>query len=155
MVLFRVLGPIISYNCGVQNKKRIWDTVKISLLVATMLMVICFILSYLFTYQLIIIFNQEANLIDFTTHSLHIYFLALPVFGVTLVGSNYFQAIGKYRIAIFFNLLRQVLILGPLILVFAHFWQLDGILYACPVSDVLSFLVVGIFLLFEYFRYYK
>ncbi|MCI8471337.1 MAG: MATE family efflux transporter [Clostridia bacterium] len=147
--------PIISYNYGAENNDRIMDTVKISMLIATLIMIACFIIANVFTYPLISIFNQESDLIDFTTYAIRIYFLAVPIVGMQIVGANYFQAVGKYKIAIILNLSRQILILGPLILLFSHFWQMDGILYACPLSDFLSFVITTALFIFEYFKFYR
>lgn len=147
--------PIISYNYGAGNKKRIMQTVKLSMIIATSIMIASFIIVNVFTTQLISIFNSETELINFTTYAIRIYFLAVPVIGIQIVGANYFQAVGKYKIAIFLNLCRQILILIPLILLLSHFWQINGILYACSASDFLSFVFTISLFLFEYFKYYK
>lgn len=161
LLILPVLGlvqgaqPIISYNYGARNKTRIMQTVKLSMIIATLIMIACSVIVNLFTYSLISIFNNEAELIDFTTYAIRIYFLAVPVVGMQIVGANYFQAIGKYKVSIFLNLSRQILILIPLILVFSHFWQINGVLYACPLSDFLAFVLTISFFLFEYFKYYR
>lgn len=161
LLILPVLGlvqgaqPIISYNYGAGNKKRIMQTVKLSMIIATAIMISCSVIVNLFTHSLISIFNNESELIDFTTYAIRIYFLAVPVVGMQIVSANYFQAVGKYKVSIFLNLSRQILILIPLILVFSHFWQINGTLYACPLSDFLAFVLTIGFFLFEYFKYYR
>lgn len=161
LLILPVLGlvqgaqPIISYNYGANNKKRILDTVKLSFVIATFIMIIGFAVTYLFTNSIIKVFNSENELVNFTSRAIKIWFLAVPIVGIQIVGSNYFQAIGKFKIAIFLNLSRQVLVLIPLILIFSEIWQIDGTLYAGPVSDIIAFIVTSSFFIYEYFKYYK
>ncbi len=147
--------PIISYNYGAGNKKRIMKTVKLSMIMATLIMIACSIIANVFAHPLISIFNHETELIDFTTYAIRIYFLAVPVVGIQIVGANYFQAVGKYKVSVLLNLSRQILILVPLILLCSYFWQINGTLYACPISDFLAFVLTISCFLFEYFKYYR
>jgi len=62
---------------------------------------------------------------------------------------NYFQSIGKAKISMFLSILRQVVLLIPLVLILPHFFQLNGIWIAGPVSDLLSSLVAYAFILYE------
>jgi Na+-driven multidrug efflux pump len=71
----------------------------------------------------------------------------LPVIGFQIIASNYFQAIGKARLATFLSLLRQIIVLLPLIFILPHFWGTAGVWIANPISDFVAAVVS-----FIYFR---
>jgi Na+-driven multidrug efflux pump len=73
----------------------------------------------------------------------------LPVIGFQIAGSNYYQAIGQAKTAAFLTLTRQIIFLLPMILILPYFFQLKGVWSAGPVSDFLSFLITGWFILRE------
>lgn len=148
-------SPIISYNYGARNKKRILSTVKLCMIISTIIMIAALIFTIFFSEQIVQMFNDEAELIDFTSRALIIWFLGLPVVGMQITMSNYFQSIGRYKISIFLTLIRQVIILIPMIMLLSEIWKLDGALYASPVSDILGFTLTASFFIYEYRRKYR
>jgi Na+-driven multidrug efflux pump len=90
-------------------------------------------------------FNRQPDLLNLGTFALKRWFLLTPLVGYQIIAGNFFQAIGKSRIALTLTLSRQGLILIPSILIFAHFFGLEGILWAAPVSDALSTLLTTFF----------
>jgi Na+-driven multidrug efflux pump len=69
--------------------------------------------------------------------------------GFHLVGASFFQSIGKARTALVLTLLRQVLVLIPLLIVLPRFLGLDGVWGAGPVADLVAALLTGAVLLRE------
>ena len=69
--------------------------------------------------------------------------------GVQIVSTGYFQATGQALKASILSMLRQVILLIPLIILFPLFWGLDGILVAGPVADITSGCIVSFFILKE------
>lgn len=147
--------PIIAYNNGANNKDRIVSTVKLCMLIATVIMIIGFVAILLFAEQITKAFNSEAELLEFTSEGLKIWFLALPVIGMQIVGGNYFQSVGKFKTAIFLNMSRQILYLIPLVLLMSNLWGIKGLLYAGPVSDTLAFITTMGFVIYEYMKNYR
>ena len=66
--------------------------------------------------------------------------------GFQIVGANYFQAVGKPQHALFLGLSRQVMLLIPMLLVFPHFFGLQGVWLAIPTADFSASLLTGIWL---------
>lgn len=156
MVILPVLGimqgtqPIISYNYGAKKIKRAWNTLKISSIIATIAMIICYGLTLLYAKQIIGMFTKEIQLIDFTKKALTIWFLALPVVGYQIIGSSYFQAIGKYKVSTLLHLSRQILILLPLMIILGQIFGIEGVLYSSPISDVIATIIIFFVLNIEY-----
>lgn len=142
--------PIIGYNYGAQKYDRVKEALKLGIIAATMVVVFGFVITRLFAVQLISIFNaKDAELIAFGSHALKVFLIFLPVIGFQILSANYFQAVGKPMQAGLLSLSRQVLILIPAMLILPRFFGLEGVLYAGPLSDLVSSMITGMFLFFE------
>lgn len=82
---------------------------------------------------------------------LRVYALTLPLIGVILIGPAYFQAIGKVKQSMFLSVLRQVIVLIPVLYILPKFISLDGVWVAQPITDIISALII-VFLLVKEFR---
>lgn len=147
--------PIIGYNRGAGNYKRIKETLSKAILVATIIALIGFFATRFFPRVLIGAFGKQEELRDFGTYAIKIWLLFLPTIGTQIIGALYFQAVGRPRISLILTLLRQVLFLIPLILMLSEWFGMSGILYAAPISDALAFTITTIFLLVEIRRLNK
>ena len=83
-------------------------------------------------------FDKDARILDIGTRGMRICLALAPVIGVQIVASHFFQAIGKAKAALTLTLLRQVIVLIPLLLVLPRIWGLDGVWLSLPVSDAVS-----------------
>lgn len=158
MLLMPIFGinqgaqPIIGYNYGAQKYDRVKQTLKLAAIAATLICVFGFIVSELFGHQIIGLFNKDKELIEIGTRGIRIFMIMLPIVGMQIVITNYFQAVGKASKAILLSLTRQVLFLIPLVLILPNFFKLDGIWMAGPIADFSSSLL-AIILLVKEFRY--
>lgn len=141
--------PIISFNFGAKKNNRVKETVRIAIIAGTVIVTVCYIMVRLFPRQLIALFNQEIELLDFAESALLSWFLCAPVIGFQMIASNFFQAIDKPKTATFLTLTRQVIFLIPALLIFSKFWGLRGLLHAAPFADFFSAFITGIWFFFE------
>lgn len=158
MLLMPIFGinqgaqPIIGYNYGAKKYDRVKKTLTMAALAATAICVFGFAMSEIFSPHIIGLFNKDQKLVEIGTRGIRIFLLMLPVVGIQVVITNYFQSVGKASRAILLSLTRQVLFLIPLVLILPSFFGLDGIWMAGPISDFSSALLAIIFLIRE-FRY--
>ena len=110
--------PIISYNYGAKNYERVKDAAKLAIKAATIIVSFGFIITRLFPVQLISLFNRNTELIKFGKSAIFAWFLCFPVVGFQIVGSNFFQAIGRPKSAMLLTLTRQLILLTPAIIIF-------------------------------------
>ncbi|MGI6066013.1 MAG: MATE family efflux transporter [Bacillota bacterium] len=142
--------PLIGYNFGAKKYDRVQKFLKYSIIVATALSTFGFIITRIFPTELIALFNsKDSELIAFGSRALLIFLIFLPIVGFQIVGSGYFQAIGKPIHAMFLSLSRQVLIFIPALLILPKFFGLDGVIASGPVADLMSTIVTGIFLYWD------
>ena len=133
--------PLISYNYGAQQYKRIKETLRLSSIGASMIAIAGFIAVEFFTTDIIFMFNQEAAVVQLGTDALKIWFICLPVIGIQIMRANFFQCIGMIRMASFLILLRQIIILIPMMLILGNLFGLYGLFFAVPIADFASFLI--------------
>ena len=145
--------PIIGYNFGAKNYDRVRRTIKLAIIAATCIATAGFIVVELFPRQILSLFSSRnaemTAMLDIGTPAIRVFLMMLPITGLPIVGSNFFQAIGKARISIFLSLSKQVLFQVPLLFILPHYFKLMGIWAAGPVSDLLSAILITIFLMRE------
>lgn len=140
--------PIISYNFGAKKYKRIIQTERLAIIVASIVCIIGWVAIRLFSTQIAMLFNQDPTLVKFTSMAMKIWFLCLPLIGFQIMASSFFQATGRSILAILLTMSRQIILLIPAIIIFSNIWGLNGILYAGPFSDGFSALITGTFFIF-------
>ncbi len=141
--------PIIGYNYGAKEYKRVKKALKLATIAATSICLLGFVLTQFFTESMIRIFNSDAQLIQVGTSGMRIWLCMLPLIGFQIISANYFQAVGKAPKAIFLSLLRQVIVLIPMLIILPHFFGLTGVWVAGPIADFTASLVTAIFLFNE------
>ena len=136
------LQPIISFNYGAQNYKRVKDAYNLAIKIAVALAIFFWANFQLFPRQIVSIFGSGSELyFDFCTKYFRIFLVGLFTCFLQPLSSNFFTSIGKPQKGIFMSLTRQVLFLTPLILVLPLFLGFNGVLYAGPIADALSFTI--------------
>jgi putative MATE family efflux protein len=157
LILMPLLGinqgsqPIIGYNHGAKNISRVKKTLIYASIAATVTATIGVIFVELFPVQIIRIFNtSDTQLIDIGSKGITIFLSMFSLVGIQVVIANYFQAIGKAKHSMFLSLLRQVVLLIPLLLILPHFFQLNGVWMAGAAADFISSVISIILLVFEF-----
>ena len=141
------LQPIIGYNYGAGNYKRVKKTLFYGLKVATIITSVGFVIGLFLPRIAVSSFTSDPYLLEMAERGMRIAMLSFPVIGFQIVVSNYFQSIGQAQKSIILSLSRQILFLIPALWILPRFWELDGVWAAGPVSDMVSALVAVCFLI--------
>ncbi len=141
------LQPIAGYNFGAQNYLKTKESVKLAVLVSSILSISATFIIMVFPVALLKLFTNDILLIDQGKTALRLMVLAFPVVGFQIVGSTLYQAIGKAFENLILTLSRQVLFLIPLVFILSHYFKLVGVWLSFPVADILSFLLTLMFLI--------
>ena len=107
---------------------------------------VIFIIFLTFSAELVQIFTDDTKIIDLTSKALIICFIATPLITTQLIGSAYFQAIGKALPALLLALLKQGFFLLPLVYILPKYFGVDGIWISFPIADILSTVITFIVL---------
>lgn len=139
--------PILGYNYGARNYDRVKRTLKLSLIGATGVMSLGFLIVELFPIALMSLFSTDPELIHIGANGMRIYLLMLPLIGFQVTAVGYFQATGKPRKSLFLSLSRQLVFLVPMIWILPSFLGLMGVWLSSPVSDLASAVLTALWLL--------
>jgi len=139
--------PILGYNYGARNYNRVTKTLKLSLIGATGVMSLGFLIVELFPIALMSLFSTDPELIHIGANGMRIYLLMLPLIGFQVTAVGYFQATGKPRKSLFLSLSRQLVFLVPMIWILPRLFGLMGVWLSSPVSDLASAVLTALWLL--------
>ena len=112
--------PIIAYNLGAKQKKRMFDTIKLAMIYATGMMIIGVIFFETIPQTLLGFFNASEAMIKIGTPALRIIAIHFIFAGFSIVCSATFQAVGKGTYSLLTSLIRQLLVLLPCAYVYYH-----------------------------------
>ena len=133
------MQPIVGYNYGAERYDRMLRCLWLTIVAATVILLIGWTLSMLFPREIARLFTSDAHLLDLASRGIQLDMLVFFVVGSQAVITNFFQCIGKVKISIFLSLSRQLFMLLPLAYILPHFFQLDGVWFSMPASDFASF----------------
>jgi putative MATE family efflux protein len=133
--------PIIGFNYGAKQFERVKKGLRLANLSATAVTVGGFLVFILFPRPIYQVFSSDPELIDAAVSATRLLIIGFPLVGYQAIGGSLFQALGKARPALFLSLLRQVLVLIPIVLILQRFLGLTGVWLSFPLSDAVSFIV--------------
>ncbi len=135
--------PIIGFNYGAKNRERVKESVIMAIKIMMMYCVTALVLVMLFNMQLFKIFTDDFDVAAIGSKAIKIIFIGIPIIALQIIASSFFQSIGKSRPALVVALMRQVILLLPLILILPRLFGLGltGIWISIPISDILSSLI--------------
>ena len=148
------MQPIAGYNYGAKKFDRMMRCLNLAILSATAVMTFGWLMAMLFPDAMARVLTHDATQIEMSAKGIRINMLLFPIIGFQAVVTNFFQCIGRVKIAIFLSLSRQLLFLLPLILLFPLLWGLDGLWASLPTSDGIAALVAA-WVMWWYMREFK
>lgn len=136
--------PIIGFNYGAKNYKRLLQAYTCSKWWAGSYVFIMTALTIIFRHAIIRLFCNETTsneLITFAPLATLYFFCGFSFVGYAIIVGQYFQSIGRSGISIIMSLSRQCTMLIPLMIIMPFFFGIIGIWLAAPISDILSVLM--------------
>ena len=141
------MQTIIAYNYGAKEYDRARKALFSAIIAGTIILTLGFVLIKIYPEKFIGIFTNDDKLISLALNGIKIYSITLPIIGISILGTVYFQSIGSAKVSMVLGLLRQVIILIPVILVVPKIYGLDGVWMSQPIADLGAMIVVGLFLI--------
>lgn len=134
--------PIAGFSYEAKNFARLREAIKISILWSTCFCVVAGLLMVIFPQQIISQFaNGNAEMLSVGQKSLMANSLSFFLFGFYTVYSSLFLALGKGTAGFVLGACRQGICFVPVILFLPIVWDINGILFAQPIADVLSAII--------------
>ena len=131
--------PIVGYNYGAKYYERVRQTIFLALKIGFGLSFVTWAVFEIFPLQIIQLFGNGNDLyFEFGIRYMRFFMLFTLINGITILITTFFPAIGKAKTGAFLSLARQLLILLPVMLLMTYIFGVEGMMFATPVSDVIS-----------------
>lgn len=145
------MQPIVSFNFGASNFKRVKETVILACKAAAAISIVAFLCFQLFPRQIIGFFGGGSpEYFDFAERYFRIYMFFICVNFLQPITSNFFTAVGMPKRGVFLSLTRQIIFLLPLLVVLPIFFGIEGAMFAAPIADFAAAALAIIFLRAEF-----
>ena len=145
------IQPLIGYNYGARNKKRLMSVFKFTGFVSIIMGTILTLFMIVARKTMIQMFINDAEVVQYGIQMVVALQLSAPFLGILFLCINTIQGMGKALPSLILTICRQGLIFIPLIFVLNAMFGLDGVIYAQPAADYLS-IVVAILICAYLFR---
>lgn len=138
--------PIISYNYGAGNNKRVKDAFKLMYIASMVFSVFGTGILICAPEIFVRLFSDDAEIVRIGSRSLPVYAFGFLIMGSQLACQQTFIALGQAKISMFLALLRKIILLIPLATIMPRINGLgtDGLFYAEPVSDIIAVIVTTV-----------
>lgn len=142
--------PILGFNRGAKQIDRVRKTYICALVIATSVTIIGWALCETIPDTILLLFGKENPVFtEFAVRSMRIYLGGIFAAGMQIATTSYYQATGQPLKANIMSLLRQILLLIPLLLILPKFMGLNGVLYAGLFADLATGCIVAFFVVSE------
>lgn len=139
------ITPIIAYNYGAQNRKRMLKTIKLSLITAFCLTFIGFICFEGIPQLLLSMFNASEDMLSIGIPALRIIGFHYLIAWFCIVCGTVFQALGKAVFSMLVSIMRQLIVLIPAAYILSRLGGLNAVWWAFPIAELISLTVSLIF----------
>lgn len=145
------ITPIIAYNYGAKQRKRMLKTIKLSLIVAFCLTFIGFLSFEAIPQVLLDMFNASEDMLTIGVPALRIIGIHYLIAWFCIVIGTVFQALGKAVFSMIVSIMRQLVVLIPAAYILAKLGGLHAVWWSFPIAEVISLLVT----LFFFIKIYR
>ena len=145
--------PIVGYNIGAGRKDRARTLFSELLIMEAVVGAVALVIVECFPRQLIAVFgaaNESTYYTDFAIKSFRIYLCLMPLATVNKATFIYLQSLGKAITSTALSMVREVVFGVGFALILPISFGLDGVLYSMPVSDILTFIISLIVIVYTY-----
>lgn len=132
------IRPIISYNYGAGDMKRVKGIIRVSLWFNGILMGIGMLLSYVIPGPMIGIFTNNSETINMGIQALHIISLGFIVSAVSVTCCGVLEALGRGMASLMISLIRYVVVIIPVAFIVSRIVGANGVFIAFPITEVIS-----------------
>lgn len=142
--------PIMGYNYGARNRKRLMQTYKYSLFTAFCIMTVGFILFQTFPEQLLKMFNADKTMLDMGIPALRIISICFIPASFGIITSTFFQGTGHGVYSLMGSLIRQLIGVLPLAYILYNTMGITASWASFPLAEILGLIYSGIMLILLY-----
>ena len=133
--------PIIAYNWGTKNMKRVEEAIRVFLKISVTVTLSGALVFLLLTKQIITIYDVSKEVLDMATTAFHIMAFGFVFAGISLVFSATFQAFGKGVYSLIVNMSRQLVFPLLLLLVLKNYMGVNCVWVSFTTSEIITVVI--------------
>lgn len=137
--------PIIGYNYGARNRKRLMAAMRYAVIIASSIMLVGMVVFLGVPNLLVGMFTQSEETMNIGIPAMRIICLCFVTAGVSIIFSTAFQAVGRGFTSLLISVLRQLVLILPLALILSNF-GLNFVWASFPIAELVS-VIVAVFLM--------
>ncbi len=130
--------PIVAFNYGARDKKRITSTLKFSCVIAVSIMLFGMLVMWLMPETMLRLFDASEDMMSIGVPALRIISLHFVFAGVCINLGSSFQALGKSHFSTLVSFCRQIIVLLPVAYLLSKTGVLNNVWFAFPIAEVMS-----------------
>lgn len=130
--------PIIGYNYGARNRKRVYSALKRGIIIGVIIMTLGTIAMWAIPEQLISMFGGTDELMKIGVPAFRIISLCFIPAAAGIIFTTLFQAVGKGIRSLIMSFARQLVLILPIAFIFSKIWGLGAVWYAFPIAEIFS-----------------
>ena len=134
--------PFLGYCYGAKEKERLTQGIRISALFGLTLCFVISLLCFIFAKPIVKVFLTDAAALDSGVRFVRILMTTAWLIGAFGICQNTLQAIGAATAALLASVFRQGVIFIPALFIMKAIIGVDGLIWAQPVADVLSLVII-------------
>lgn len=144
--------PIVSYNYGANNIKRVEKGFKLLLLACMTYATLLWLMIMLFPNVFAAIFTSDPQLMEMTTWGLRVYMFGSLLMGAQLACQQTFIALGNAKTSAFLAMFRKLIVLIPLIYILPNFFdnKVFAVFLAEPIADIIAVITTVVLFVIEF-----
>lgn len=138
--------PIVAFNYGAKNKKRVTDTIKYSIIYAVSIMIIGFLAFQIFPGTFLSMFNASAQMLAIGIPALRTISYAFIFAGFCIIAGSVFQALGNGMYSLIVSVARQLVVLLPAAYLLSLTGNVNNVWWSFPIAEIMSLALSAYFL---------
>lgn len=140
MGLANGVQPLLGYNFGSGDRNRFQEISGYTKKCCVLIGILATLLFFVLRRQIISLFIQDEDVIYYGVKMLIAYMLSGPVIGILFMNMNCMQSVGKAAWATLLSIMRQGLLLIPLLLLLNTVGGLNGVIFGQALTDYIAVL---------------
>ena len=137
--------PIIGFNYGARKPDRLMQTVRLATKYAMSMMGAGMVVFWVFTPQLLGIFNASEQMLSIGIPALRLISLSFLLAGFNIIRISTMQALGHGVVSLIISIMRQLMVLLPCAFIFSRVWGLNVTWAAFPIAEAVALAVTIVF----------
>ncbi|HIR93883.1 MAG TPA: MATE family efflux transporter [Candidatus Egerieimonas intestinavium] len=136
--LNNAMVPIVAYNYGARQRKRIMHTIRLSIITAVCFMLVGIACFVFIPDVLLGIFEASENMLAIGVPALRTICISFVFAGPCIILSSVFQALGNGLYSLWISFARQLVVILPAAYILAQCFGLAAVWWSIPLAELVS-----------------